>query len=42
MLEEIARLNPGRTEELEKVPDMRRWQREVLGTELIAAGSAAA
>jgi ribonuclease D len=42
MLEEIARLNPSRVEELEKIPDMRRWQREVLGQELIQAGTSAA
>ena len=40
LLEAIANQNPDRAEELEAIPDMRRWQREVLGKELIEAAKA--
>ena len=40
LLEAIANQNPHRPEELEAIPDMRRWQREVLGKELIEASKA--
>ncbi|HEU5153337.1 MAG TPA: ribonuclease D [Gemmatimonadales bacterium] len=40
LLEAIANQNPHRLEELEAIPDMRRWQRKVLGKELIAAANA--
>jgi hypothetical protein len=36
----MANQNPHRPEELEAIPDMRRWQREVLGKELIEAAKA--
>ena len=36
-LEAIARRNPRTLDELMEVPDMRRWQAEVLGEEFIAA-----
>ena len=37
MLEEIARRNPSGPEELLEIPDVRRWQVEALGGELIRA-----
>jgi ribonuclease D len=37
LLEAIARLVPKSTAQLNEIPDMRRWQREVLGPELIPA-----
>lgn len=37
LLEEIATLNPRDIQELEKIPDMRIWQRQALGSELIEA-----
>jgi ribonuclease D len=37
ILEGIARLEPKSVEEMVKVADMRKWQREVLGAELLAA-----
>lgn len=37
LLEAIARLEPKNVGQLSEVPDMRRWQREVLGAELVAA-----
>ncbi len=37
ILEGIARVEPKSVEEMSKVEEMRRWQREVLGTELLAA-----
>jgi ribonuclease D len=40
LLEAIANQNPQRLEELEAIPDMRRWQRKVLGKELIEAANA--
>ncbi len=40
ILEAIAQQNPSRPEQLEAIPDMRRWQREVLGKELIEAAKA--
>jgi ribonuclease D len=36
-LEAVARANPRSGADLEQVPDLRRWQREVLGEELLAA-----
>ena len=36
LLEVVARLLPKTTAELSEVPDMRRWQRDVLGSELVA------
>ena len=36
-LEAIARRNPRSLDELTEVPDVRRWQAEVLGEELVAA-----
>lgn len=36
-LEAIARLNPKSPEELDAVPDLRRWQREVLGDDFVRA-----
>lgn len=36
-LEEIARRAPARPEELAAVPSLRRWQREVFGSELLEA-----
>jgi ribonuclease D len=36
-LEAIARANPATPEELAAVPGLRRWQRDVLGRELLAA-----
>jgi ribonuclease D len=41
ILEAIAQQNPSRPEQLEAIPDMRRWQREVLGRELIEAAKVA-
>ncbi|HSB56021.1 MAG TPA: ribonuclease D [Gemmatimonadales bacterium] len=37
LLEAIARLVPRSTAQLSEIPEMRRWQREVLGPELLAA-----
>jgi len=37
LLEAIARLEPKRPDQLAEIKDMRRWQREVLGGELVAA-----
>jgi ribonuclease D len=36
-LEAIARLKPERVAQLDEIEGMRRWQREVLGEELLAA-----
>ena len=36
-LEAIARLNPRTLEELEAVPELRAWQRGVIGADLLAA-----
>ncbi|CAN5806047.1 ribonuclease D [soil metagenome] len=36
-IEEMARLRPGTTEEMLKVPDMRHWQVEALGERLLRA-----
>jgi ribonuclease D len=37
LLEAVARLLPTSAAQLSEVPDMRRWQREALGPELVAA-----
>lgn len=37
LLEEIARRNPRSLEELREIPDVRRWQVEALGAELLRA-----
>lgn len=37
LLEAVARLEPKGVAQLSGIPDMRRWQREVLGGELVAA-----
>jgi ribonuclease D len=37
ILEAVARLEPASVEALTAIPDMRRWQREVIGAELIRA-----
>lgn len=37
LLEAIARLMPANLADLSAIPDMRRWQRELLGQELVAA-----
>jgi ribonuclease D len=37
LLEELARVVPRRTEELEAIAGMKRWQRQVLGTGIVAA-----
>jgi ribonuclease D len=36
-LEEIARRNPRAAEQLEEIPDVRRWQIEALGSDLLGA-----
>lgn len=36
LLEAVARLMPSAPADLSAIPDMRRWQREVLGAELVA------
>ena len=37
MLDEVARRNPATEEELLAIPDIRRWQVEALGAELMGA-----
>lgn len=41
LLEAIARLEPKNVAQLTEIPDMRRWQRELLGAELLAASQGA-
>ena len=39
-LEGVARVNPKTVQDLQKVPELRKWQREVLGKDFLAALSA--
>ncbi len=41
LLEAIARLEPKNVAQLAEIPDMRQWQREVTGAELVAASLSA-